>query len=661
VNLVFNGVSQSDTFNFTPTGSSVSTNDTFASFTWNFGDATAPAVTTSVTATQTHNYAAAGKYVYDLTILSGIGCTNSLSISSPVNDSRTLIVLPNRSATPSTAYEEDFEGNTGGGWVPWYASNANFPLDFTAATPPPVPSWVHPGAGSSINRTVIKNVTNAFVDTETKFWSTNSTNNPSGFYNGFERSALYSPAFDLSALKAPMISFDAISQLALSDGVIVEYSQDNKNITDPTKVWTVLGTNINEGVDWFADKGISAKPGAQTGNDFGWTGATNTNWISPKHTVDTLSVTGGGVLTNIVFRFALASNKSAPDTEGFGVDNVRIGERTRTILLESFMNTGNANPAEAAENAFVSGFPGSVVGTKVVKINYHVNFPKDDPFNLDNPTDPSSRASFYSVSSTPESRLDGSDDPDGTALSNWGIESYGKRSLQLAQADLSVIPTSQPGKIVIDVDVIAKLDIPANTVLHIAIVEDSVAKNSLSTVQQSLVLSGENGFARILKKMLPSASGTKFGTPLLKGASRSFGPFEYIRGNLYANADDLTIIAFLQREDGNREIYQVTDTTGFADPSLVTGLEPIASELVLAYPNPAHHELTVQLPGALSKPAALNLIDQTGRVALRATMQEGTDRKTLNVSDLSGGIYILTVDMGQGVLTRKKVMIVHQD
>jgi hypothetical protein len=455
-----------------------------------------------------------------------------------------------------------------------------------------------------------------------------------------------------------MISFNSVVQLAVSDGLIVEYSIDDKNVTDPTKAWTVLGADLNEGVDWFADKGISAKPGAQVGNDFGWTGVGNTSWISPKHTLDEIPKPSRD---KVVFRFALASNINTPATEGFALDNVRIGDRTRTILLESFMNTGNGLAAEATENAYVSGFPGNVVGTKVVKINYHVNFPKDDPFNLDNPTDPSSRASFYSVSSTPESRLDGSDDPEGDPLSQWGIESYGKRSLQLAQADLSVTATQEQGKIVIDVDVTAMLDIPANTVLHIAIVEDSVAKGSLSTTQQTLVLSGETGFARILKKMLPTASGRKFMTPLLKGTSRSFAPVEYIRGNLYANADDLTIIAFLQREDGNREIYQVTELTGFLDPSLVTGLEPIASELVLAYPNPAHHELTVQLPGALSKPAALNLIDQTGRVALKATMQEGTDRKTLNVSDLSGGIYILTVDMGQGVLTRKKVMIVHQD
>ncbi|MEJ0056067.1 MAG: hypothetical protein WDN75_10645 [Bacteroidota bacterium] len=81
----------------------------------------------------------------------------------------------------------------------------------------------------------------------------------------------------------------------------------------------------------------------QVGNDFAWSGSSNAQWVESKHKLDEIATTGSGPLASrlnrVVFRFALASAKASPDFEGFAVDNVRIGERTRTILLESFANT----------------------------------------------------------------------------------------------------------------------------------------------------------------------------------------------------------------------------------------------------------------------------------------------------------------------------------
>ena len=71
--------------------------------------------------------------------------------------------------------------------------------------------------------------------------------------------------------------------------------------------------------------------------------------------------------------------------------------------------------------------------------------------------------------------------------------------------------------------------------------------------------------------------------------------------------------------------------------------------------------MTIELPGPVAQTAGLQLVDQTGRVTLQGSIPEGTKAKTINVSDLAGGMYILQIEMGKGVLTRKKVMIVHQD
>ncbi|MBL7850738.1 MAG: T9SS type A sorting domain-containing protein [Cyclobacteriaceae bacterium] len=645
----------------------VSSNDNIAQYQWDFGDGT-PFATISALANnaaynayvQSHTYTTPGRKLINLIVTSQIGCRNSLALQ---NSYRSIVVLPRTVLTAGAAYFSDFEpvttpvplpGNRD--WQVWGTGTtiAEIAAGAAAAT------WEYgPADGTEA-------IPDSAIIHKANIWKTNIKNvpalNTTNTYSPGENSALYSPSFNLTALTRPMISFNAIVQMEESDGVVLEYSKDNLNIADPNKVWKTLG-QIGTGESWYTDQGIAGRPGTQTSNDFGWSGSDIKSWQSPKHVLD--SVFRAPAPTKVVFRWAIGSAAPAVDVQGFTLDNVRIGDRTRTILLESFASTSNPNPAEKTQNDFVKTFIGGV-GTEVIKLNYHLNFPGRDPFNEDNPADPSSRALFYNITATPRSVLDGEKDAQDRMVSQWGQDLYNLRTLQLAQANIKILPTLTPdGAISIDVEVTSKLltGLPSNTLLHVLVLEKEVPLSGLPASKQALVDSDETSFEYVVKKMLPNASGTPFGSTLAENAMRSFGPFIYRpeAGKLYPNADDLVFVAFLQETTPPYEVYQVNDTSGIADPPVVTGLEPLASEQVLAYPNPAHHELTVQLPGAVTKPAVLNLVDQTGRIALRSSIPEGSDRQTLNVSDLSGGIYILTVDMGQGVLTRKKVMIVHQD
>lgn len=687
VNYKLEGVSTSDTFLFNSnsdsrpiasapgpqTGdnpalnSTVSSNDNIASYVWDFGDGT-PLQTVTALAddaaynahVQGHTYATPGPKTINMIVTSQIGCRNSLALQGSY---RSIVVLPREVIGAGSAYVSDFE---------------------PVVTPVPAPghrNWQVWGTGTTIGEIAAgaaaatweygpADGTEAIPDSsiihKVNIWKTNIKNvpalNTTNTYNPGENSALYSPSFNLTALTRPMISFNAIVQMENSDGVVLEYSKDNLNIADPNKVWKALGS-IGSGESWYTDQGIAGRPGTQSSFDYGWSKSDIKSWQSPKHVLD--SVFNGPAPTKVVFRWAIGSAAPSVDVQGFTLDNVRIGDRTRTILLESFASTSNASPTEKAENDFVQTFVGGV-GTEVIKLNYHLNFPGRDPFNEDNAADPSSRALFYNITATPRSVLDGERDGQDRMVSQWGQSLYDLRTLQLAQADIKILPTQETdGSISINVEVTSRVltGLQSNTILQVVVMEKTVPLSGLPASKQAMVNSGESTFEYVVKKMLPSASGTPFGPALPDTQKRTFGPFVYRpeANKLYPDVDDLVFAAFLQESTPPYEVYQVNDTSGFADPPVVTGLEPLADELVLVYPNPANREFTVQLPGVLSKPAVVNLIDQTGRVSIRATIAEGTDRKTLNVSDLSGGMYILTVDMGQGVLTRKKVMIVHQD
>lgn len=243
---------------------------------------------------------------------------------------------------------------------------------------------------------------------------------------------------------------------------------------------------------------------------------------------------------------------------------------------------------------------------------------------------------------------------------------YNLRTLQLAQADIKIIPvTNADGSIDITTKITSRVltGLQPNTVVHVVVMERNIPLSGLPAAKQSLVKSGETNFEYVVKAMLPSAAGTPLGAVLPDTVSRFFGPFKWWPepSKLYPDPDDLIIAVFVQESTPPFEVYQVElyDTPPIADPTVVTGLEPIPAEQILVYPNPANNEMTVQLPGLLAKPAAVNLIDQTGRTSLQSAIPEGSDRKTLNVSELSSGVYIMTIDLGQGVLTRKKVVVVH--
>src|SRR5262249_1359283 len=147
---------------------------------------------------------------------------------------------------------------------------------------------------------------------------------------------------------------------------------------------------------------------------------------------------------------------------------------------------------EKWENGNVAAFNSSSIGTEVIKLNYHVSFPGKDPFNEDNPGDPSSRALYYNISKTPVSRMDGDDGPNQTTVpnepfGNWSQQQYDTRTLKLAQSEIVIRPATgslpsdirMNGKLSFYVDVAPVVDLPPSTILQIAIVEQKVLMSNL--------------------------------------------------------------------------------------------------------------------------------------------------------------------------------------
>ncbi|MCA6498978.1 MAG: T9SS type A sorting domain-containing protein, partial [Chitinophagaceae bacterium] len=501
-----------------------------------------------------------------------------------------------------------------------------------------------------------------------------------------ERSALYSACLDLSNVPRPVISFRTDIGLGSSEGLVLQYSKDSLNIFDPAKGWEVLGTTIDEtspGLDWYNAKALASNPGrgytnSKNNSGYGWAGALGK--IAPKHKVEDITGTTGLPNSRVIVRFALAALNA--DGSGIKIDSIRVGSRTRTILFENFTTTdGGTNTALntnlKADADFIRNFTNAnIKSTQLVNINYHIGFIGKDPFNLDNPADPSSRALFYNVSKVPYAFLDGKHGgKNGSDLfKDWGQAAYDLQTLQLANADFTpvgtlvtnVVNNATDKTMEIEVYVKPTRDLPKTTRLHIGVLEDSVTSAQLLSKRPSATITtGGTEFNYVLKKLIPDALGTMYPENTFKrdvlvrlapgGKVGGTEKFKFTADQLYSNK--LTVVVFLQ--DTTREVYQADLFRNLTPPAPITGFEPILADLVYVYPNPSDQEFTIELPVKLKSDAAVRLIDQVGRTHDAGNFAAGKNAKTVSTQGLASGVYIVEIRAEDGALIRKKVMVVH--
>jgi hypothetical protein len=660
----FRGVSTGSDFYFKLTNgaTATSTNDGIKQLTWDFGDANRRDITTAFTDSVKYNYSRAGLYNASLKLTSTIGCINTVV-------PQRLLVLPLVSGTKKFDFETDQQ---------W----------FDIAAGPIASSWARgkPAAGSTLPFELKP-------ENGQGIWKTNL----SGPYNSGERSYLFSPAFDISKVAKPLVSFDSyydfkVNNVNVPDGVVLQFSIDVYNIVDSRKTWYTLGTYDGvtpSGYNWYNSQGLASKPGLQTIGDYGWSGNSE-GWKESKHTLSYpiavgLDNAGRRIFISpekskrLVFRFALAGVDGVNVRgNGFALDNFSIGERTRMVVIESFSNLGNRSANEKSESDLLKTLTNRTTTGNVktgfdqqdvLNINYHIAFPEKDPFNLDNPDDPSARALFYNVKESPRSRLDGfnglKDDINiGDPLFSSWTSKYDLQALKLADAaiELSGILSDAKTGITIPVKVTALTDLDsANTVLHVGVLERSIAFSALNTANQQLIATENRAQVNsefILKKMLPNATGRKFTKKLKANESITFAPLTWVPdpAKLYLPANDLYVFAFVQNSKTG-EIYQAQVSGVINDPNVVTGISELTAEDISIFPNPANKEFTIELPSVTTQKVEYQLFDQVGKVILTGSINESQRSKTINSEDFSNGIYIIQLNSGADNVIRKKVMV----
>lgn len=229
-------------------------------------------------------------------------------------------------------------------------------------------------------------------------------------------------------------------------------------------------------------------------------------------------------------------------------------QNERVLLFECFTNTGCGPCAQQnpALDALIAAN-----ADRVAAIKYHMNWPSaNDPMYLHNTADNDSRKGVYSVNSVPHTVVDGirfGSTPGGLSqnmVNNWlTIESP-------FEMRLSYEVDEAANTITVHVMGRASTAIEGNVRLYVGVIEKEIHFNSAPGPN------GERDFYSVMKKLLPSASGTSLGS--MEAGDYFAYTFTWELANIYNN-DQLDAIAWIQNY-GTKEVYQACKSSVSIEP-----------------------------------------------------------------------------------------------
>ncbi len=92
------------------------------------------------------------------------------------------------------------------------------------------------------------------------------------------------------------------------------------------------------------------------------------------------------------------------------------------------------------------------------------------------------------------------------------------------------------------------------------------------------------------------------------------------------------------------------------NPSVITSVTPAPyskNSNVTIYPNPAKELITIQFPSVLTSKVTIDMYNMLGEKILSQEVQQGTNITKINMSNMDAGIYLLILNDGSTVITKR--------
>jgi hypothetical protein len=225
-----------------------------------------------------------------------------------------------------------------------------------------------------------------------------------------------------------------------------------------------------------------------------------------------------------------------------------FSQSQRMVLLEQFTQA-SCGPCASANPAIKNLLAGNP--DKITSIFYHTSWPGYDPMYLHNTDDQNGRVTYYGVNSVPYSVLDGN--YYNGFPSGWNINTVNNRYSVPSPLEIKIYSHLSPDQTKFHVYMLieATEDLSGNLAAHMVVIEKLIQFASPPGSN------GETQFVNVLKKMLPSKTGTML-LPMEEGEYVILEG-EWKHANVYS-LPQLAVVGFVQN-NANKEVLQAANSS----------------------------------------------------------------------------------------------------
>ncbi|PKP09413.1 MAG: hypothetical protein CVU09_10740, partial [Bacteroidetes bacterium HGW-Bacteroidetes-4] len=556
-------------------------NINYYNFKWEFGDGQE----TNELETS-HKYQNTGSYKVNFIInASASNCTDTAT--------KTIHIRPTYKLSEIGNYLQSFETETDG-WIPETLVADTIGYSW---------QWGVPN-GSIINKS---------PKAGEKIYATNLNGN----YSDYENSAVTSPCFDFTDYSRPMINFDLIKQMENDkDGAVLEYT------TNYGKTWQRLG-NVDQGINWYNSYNVTSKPGAQELQ--GWTDTLST-WFEARHDLDNLVDE-----ENARFRIAFKADNTL-NYEGFAFDNIYIGQRTRTVLIEHFTNYETAKSLQSDKT--INSLTTNLIND-AIDIQYQSSFSNNNSIYKTYQMGVSTRESYYYLNAVPYSIFDGIQGFSfATSATTPTAQLLMSRALTDPLFKIDMQSTNNNNQVTINTSIEALESLQNRQIqLFTAVLEKELSFNPGTG---TLIL--EN----VLRRFLPGPGGEYLSKNWTAGQTENF-VYEFELPSYFETSDSAIFVSFIQDEN-TKEVLQASTSGASGKSSQETSIEDWFANTdkldFLIFPNPASEFIYITFSKIPDAKSSVSILNQQGKV-VRQFNPQGEWFDTYQTNDLQAGVYFV--------------------
>lgn len=334
-----------------------------------------------------------------------------------------------------------------------------------------------------------------------------------------------------------------------------------------------------------------------------------------------------------------ADANTADDKVTFVVDVVDT-ILPRKTLLEVF-TASTCPPCTPGNIQMDSVVLPTISSDKYTVIKYQQNFPgAGDPYSTATSVN---RRGFYGVNSIPRMEIDGEWDVNASSFSKTIFDGY---NAEPSFVEIKIKNARYAGPIVrVEADITPFANLSGNLRYHVVVTEKYTTGN--------VGTNGETHFNNVMMDMIPSETGNAL-TSLMSGSTTNVNLLSDMSSSNVEEFMDLKAVVFVQ-DMTTRKILQSEWMDISPSPTSIDEND-VAATLNI-FPNPSNGLVNLEYISGNQGNITINVVNTLGATVYTTNaVSNGSLNKSIDLSQLTKGIYFVNVASENGTTTKKLII-----